>query len=175
MSDDRRPDLAELVEAYHADLYRYALRLSGSVADAEDLTQQAYLQAHGRLDQLRDPEAARAWLMAILRNCYLRQQRRPSEAVTIEPSLDCFPDPADKGSDDEIDQEALTAALAELPEEFRVVLLLYYFEGFSYRRIAEELGLPPGTVMSRLSRAKSHLRRRLAAHGVVAPAPHGQG
>ena len=63
---------------------------------------------------------------------------------------------------DQVDQEELGKALAELPDEFRLVVLMFYFEDLSYKEIAEQLELPIGTVMSRLSRAKGHLRRRLA-------------
>ena len=63
---------------------------------------------------------------------------------------------------DPIDREELAAALDELPEESRLVLLMFYFEELSYQQIAEQLEIPMGTVMSRLSRAKEHLRRRLA-------------
>lgn len=176
MADGRvSPDLAALVEAHHAVLYRYALRLTRSPADAEDLTQQTYLKAQTRIGQLRDPGAARSWLMTVLRNCYLRQHRRGSSQreKNIDLSLDCFPE--DDATQSDIDREALTAALDELSEEFRMVLLLYYFEELSYREIAEQLDLPSGTVMSRLSRAKSHLRRRLQAKGVASYGPHNHG
>ncbi|MEK6233406.1 MAG: RNA polymerase sigma factor, partial [Planctomycetales bacterium] len=64
------PDVAQLVSDHHAELYRYAYRLTGSVNDAEDLTQQTFLQAQANLHQLRDRERARSWLFTILRNCY---------------------------------------------------------------------------------------------------------
>jgi RNA polymerase sigma-70 factor (ECF subfamily) len=69
-------------------------------------------------------------------------------------------EPPDNGSL-EIDEEKLQQALIELPDEYRIVLVMFYFEGCSYREIAEQLELPPGTVMSRLARAKAHLRKRL--------------
>src|SRR5206468_6447150 len=65
----------------------------------------------------------------------------------------------------EVDVEQLQAALGELPEVFRTPIILYYFEDFSYRDIAEQMDLPIGTVMSRLARAKAHLRARLLASG----------
>jgi RNA polymerase sigma-70 factor (ECF subfamily) len=71
---------------------------------------------------------------------------------------------------DAIDQQGLAEALAELPDEFRVVVLMFYFEDLSYKEIAEQLELPIGTVMSRLSRAKGHLRRRLADDWAEDPA-----
>ena len=71
--------------------------------------------------------------------------------------------PASETDIEPIGPEQLQAAIDELPDEFRIPVLMFYFEDSSYREIAEQLDLPPGTVMSRLSRAKSHLRRRLLA------------
>jgi len=169
------PDVASLVETHHARLYRYACRLASSTADAEDLTQQTFLVAQTKLDQLRDPKAAGSWLMAILRNCYLGQQhqRRAKSETSLDLSLDWFPEETDET--DDIDREALQATLDEMPEDFRHVLLLFYFEELSYREIAEQLGLPLGTVMSRLSRAKSQLRKRLLRRRVPVFGPKRQG
>jgi DNA-directed RNA polymerase specialized sigma24 family protein len=70
--------------------------------------------------------------------------------------------PAEDIADDSIDREELQTALGELPDEYRLVVLMFYFEELSYKEIAEQLEIPIGTVMSRLSRAKGHLRARLA-------------
>jgi RNA polymerase sigma-70 factor (ECF subfamily) len=155
------PDLECLVQTLHADLYRYAYRLTGSVADAEDLTQQAFLLAQEKLHQLRDPAAARAWLFAILRNAYLKSTRRrvPISAASIDLNVDEIP--GEEGLIEAIDTARLQAALNELADPFKLVLLLFYFEECSYREIAQRLELPIGTVMSRLARAKSQLRARL--------------
>ena len=170
----RLPDMVSLVDTHHAMLYRYAYRLAASTADAEDLTQQTFLVAQTKLHQLREPQSAGPWLKAILRNCYLGQQHnRTVSESTLDLSLDWLPDEAEQPND--IDREALDRALDELPEEFRIVLLLFYFEQLTYREIAEQLGLPLGTVMSRLSRAKSHLRKRLLRRRVSALGPHRHG
>lgn len=153
-------NLTELVAAYHAELYRYAYRLSGCQADAEDLTQQTFLQAQRSQHQLRDPGSARAWLYTILRNCYQlarRKQRTTIESIGDE--IDQFPDTNQEELP--IDSEQLQSALDALPDEFKIPVLMYYFEQASYREIAAQLDLPIGTVMSRLSRAKSHLRSLL--------------
>jgi RNA polymerase sigma-70 factor (ECF subfamily) len=154
-------DVAALVAAYHAELYRYAYRLTGSQPDAEDLTQHVFLMAHSRGEQLRDVGSIRNWLFAILRNSYLKLVRRhtPLPAASIELDIDSLPAPQ---TTVEIDRERLQAALDELPDEFKIVVLMFYFEGCSYRQIAQQLGVPDGTVMSRLSRAKSHLRKKLS-------------
>src|SRR4051794_17910086 len=162
-----------LVDEHYVALYRYAYRLSGSRADAEDLTQEAFCKAQLHLSQLRDPGRAKPWLFSILRNAYLHRVRAdrqqhcvPLEGVgdVPEPSPDPLPD---------VDPERLQQALDELPETFRTPIILYYFEDFGYRDIAEQMDLPLGTVMSRLARAKAHLRSRLLGPGpaVVAHGP----
>jgi len=155
-------DLPALVADHHAAVYRYAWRLCGCPTEAEDLAQQAYLIAHQKLVQLREVERARGWLLAIVRSCYLksRLKARPLRAEDLELPIDQV---ADRTPEiDQIDREALAAALAELPAEFRIVVLMFYFEELPYQAIAAELNIPIGTVMSRLSRAKQHLRRRLS-------------
>jgi RNA polymerase sigma-70 factor (ECF subfamily) len=155
--------IARLVEQFHQLLYRYALRLTGSIPDAEDLTQQAFLVAQQKADQIRDEQATRAWLFTVLRNCYLKSFRKPVPLTAASLELDVN-SIAEEPEVFDVDEERLQGALAELPDEFRLVVLMFYFEEQSYRQIAESLDVPIGTVMSRLSRAKSHLRRRLADH-----------
>lgn len=160
--------VVQLVAAYHERLYRYAYRLSGSAADAEDLVQQVFLIAHQKLDQLRDASCVSGWLHTVLRNCYLKGCRKSLGLPVSE--LDVNTLPAEAPSQP-IDEEALQNALSTLDPEFKVVVLMFYFEDKSYREIADQLGIPLGTVMSRLSRAKAHLRDRLASReGGQAPA-----
>lgn len=153
--------LRQLIVAHSASLYRYAYRLTGQPADAEDLTQQAFLLAQQKLHQLRETERAAAWLFAIVRSCFLKACRKRQSVMHLgDWDVDEVAD--DSPEIDQVDQEELARALAELPDEFRLVVLMFYFEDLSYKEIAEQLELPIGTVMSRLSRAKGHLRRRLA-------------
>lgn len=161
------PTVQRLVEEHYLALYRYAYRLSGTSADAEDLTQETFVKAQINLGQLRTPERARPWLFSILRNAYLHRARadRLHPRVPLDAAGDLaepLPDPLP-----EIDPEQLQAALRELPEVYRAPILLYYFEGMNYRDIAEQMDLPLGTVMSRLARAKGHLRSRLVPAGEV--------
>jgi RNA polymerase sigma-70 factor (ECF subfamily) len=154
-----------LVDEHYVALYRYAFRLSGSAGDAEDLTQEAFCKAQLNLAQLRDPTRAKPWLFSILRRAFLHRVRaeRQQHCIPLEGVGDLperLPDPLP-----EIDPEQLQRALDELPEVFRTPILLYYFEDFSYRDIAEQMDLPLGTVMSRLARAKTHLRTRLLLPG----------
>ncbi len=162
-----------LVEEHYVALYRYAYRLSGSGADAEDLTQEAFCKAQLNLSQLRDPGRAKPWLFSILRNAYLHRVRaeRQQPCVSLEVAGDLPDRPADPLP--EIDPEQLQKALNDLPEPFRTPIILYYFEDFGYRDIAEQMDLPLGTVMSRLARAKAWLRNRLAEPRCNLPAPRG--
>lgn len=155
-------NLHELIDAHYEALYRYAYRLSGKAADAEDLTQEAFGKAFSRVSQLRDRDRAKAWLFRILRNLYLHKIRdeKRHRLVPIDAVGDLPGREAD-GSPD-IDPAKLQQALDELDEGFRTPLILFYFEEFSYRDIAEQMELPIGTVMSRLARAKSYLRAKLA-------------
>jgi len=162
-----------LVDEHYAALYRYAFRLTGSASDAEDLTQDAFCTAQLKLEQLRDPARAKAWLYSIMRNAYLHRLRaeKRQHVVSLEVLADVSEPPPDPLPP--VDAEQLQAALNELPEVFRTPVILYYFEEFSYRDIAEQMDLPLGTVMSRLARAKGYLRGRLLqpAGAVLA---HGQ-
>ena len=162
MADDGAGlDVAQLVAEHHQAVYRYAYRLTGSVPDAEDLSQQVFLVAQEKLAQLRKAANARSWLFAILRNCFLkaRQRRRPVAIANLQLNVDLMP--AEVPKDEDIDRERLQEALNELSDGFRVVLVMFYFEDCSYREIAAELDLPIGTVMSRLARAKGYLRSKL--------------
>jgi RNA polymerase sigma-70 factor (ECF subfamily) len=150
-----------LVEDHYASLYRYAFRLSGCAADAEDLTQEAFCTAQLKWSQLRDPGRVRPWLFSIVRNSYLHRlrERRHEQSLSLD-GLGDVPEPP-PGPLPEVGPEQLQEALSAMPETFRTPLILYYFEDFSYRDIAEQMELPIGTVMSRLSRAKTFLRARL--------------
>ena len=155
--------LHQLIDAHYQALYRYAYRLSGSAADAEDLTQEAFGKALARLPQLREPDRAKGWLFRILRNAYLHRVRDEKRHKVLP--LDAVGDLPERPPEElpDIDPARLQQALNELDEAFRTPIILYYFEDFSYRDIAEQMDLPIGTVMSRLARAKSYLRTGLLA------------
>ncbi len=166
MANDRNnADIQSLIQVHLDAVYRYAYRLTGAVHDAEDLTQQVFLLAHERLDQLRDIDRARGWLFTILRNSFLKmaQRTQPVLATCVGLNLESVPSLTANGQTDNlaVDAAELQAAIDELPAEFRLVVAMFYFEECSYREIAEKLNLPIGTVMSRLARAKGHLRTRL--------------
>lgn len=132
-------------------LLRFARRLSGSVSAAEDLVQEAYLQAWRGFDRFETGTNVRAWLFRILLNAHL-QHRRKARIEIAE----------DRRDDALLQRLELMQALDRLPEDHRTVLLLGAVEGFTCREIAEILSLPIGTVMSRLSRARQSMRTMLS-------------
>ena len=162
-------EIRQLVLDHYQAVYRYAFRLTGSEADAEDITQQTFLLAHRKLHQVREANKATGWLFAVLRSCYLKshRRRRPISAGQLE--LDVHDIPDRDVQEQDIDRELLQHALDELTEDSRIVLVLFYFEQLTYKEIAEQLGVAIGTVMSRLSRGKARLRERLESQPTSAP------
>ena len=154
-------DLRQLVIDHHGVVYGYAYRLTGQQADAEDVAQQTFLMAQQHIHQLRQPENPVPWLLAIARSCWLkcRRRKRPMAAAALDLDVDEVPGPL--AEQDDFDTEKLQLALDELSDEFRLVLVMFYFEDRSYKEIAADLDIPIGTVMSRIARAKGHLRKLL--------------
>ena len=148
--------------------FNYARWLTKNDADAEDVVQDAYVRALRFFSSLRG-EDARAWLLTIVRNTwYGRFPRRAGDRVTTVADED-----ADNRTDESLDPEArliqqqtvehVRRALEMLPTDFREVLVLRELEGLSYKEIAAIVGIPIGTVMSRLARARERLTGVLAA------------
>jgi RNA polymerase sigma-70 factor (ECF subfamily) len=160
-SSRQQLDVEALLAQHGPVLYRYAYRLTGLAADAEDLTQQVFLTALAKLDQLREPLAARAWLFSVLRRAFLRQQRkpRPQPVADLDVNVDLLV--VDLPEELTFDGEELQHAIDAMPDEYKLVLVGFYFEDCSYKELARRLELPIGTVMSRLSRAKGYLRTQL--------------
>lgn len=153
----------QLVDEHYQSLYRYAFRLGGSADMASDLTQETFCKAQAQFAQLRDPARAKAWLFAILRNAYLHRVRTEKHHREVPLEWAEHVSQPEAKRPPEIEPAKLQEVLNELAEGFRTPLILFYFEEFSYRDIAEQMDLPIGTVMSRLARAKTFLRRRLVA------------
>ncbi len=172
----------EEVALVHLDaLYRTALRLTHSRAEAEDLVQDTYLRAFRSFDRFDPGTNCRAWLFTIMRNLFLNRIRNHGREVLEAdggmvdvvgtPELR----PGGGNPEEEFFQTVLHGdvdrALRDLPPTFREAVVLADLEGLSYREIAEVIGCPVGTVMSRLSRGRSLLRRALGRfareHGYV--------
>jgi len=151
-------DPPSLLEPLIPSLRRYAYALVREHAAADDLVQDTLERALSRWSSRRPDGDLRAWLFAILRNLHVgrhRQARRRGQAVAIDDA-----EPADPTADPGAMLEAhdVLAAVDQLPEEQKSLLLLVGVEDFSYDEAARILGLPVGTVMSRLSRARRRLR-----------------
>jgi RNA polymerase sigma-70 factor, ECF subfamily len=167
-------DIVGVVRAYHQQVYRYAYHLAGNAADAEDLAQQTFLIAHQKLYQIREWSKLDRWLFAVLRSCFRRQCRRriPTPVASLELEMEDVPVPSP--AVDAIDREQLGWALQQLPGPSRVILMMFYFDAYSYKEIAEQLEVPIGTVMSRLARAKDRLRALLTESRAASHSPHGR-
>jgi RNA polymerase sigma-70 factor, ECF subfamily len=158
MASDRSRELYEtLVSAHATDLYRFAFRLVGSASAAEDLVQETFQEAWRGLARLRSPESGRAWLFQILRNRHAHRvraaQRRPNVTTDVDTLAERAFDPMSRSS--------LQDALDELEDRFTIPFLMVFVEGLTCRETADALGLPIGTVLSRIHRARTALRRAL--------------
>lgn len=161
------PNRFDAVMLPHLDAaYNLARWLSGSPADADDVVQEAFLRAFRFFDGY-EGDNPRAWLLAIVRNTWFtewRRQHNRADATPYDDSLnvdDQLPGWADESGDDpeklavrQDETELVHRALATLPVEYREVIVLRELEDMSYKDVAAVAGIPMGTVMSRLSRAR---------------------
>ena len=152
--------------------YNLARWLTGSDADAQDVVQNAMLRAFQAFDRFRGGNA-RAWLLTIVRNAsftWLQKNRAAALATEFDETLHspASETPAEILSRD-IDRAQLQAAIESLPAEFREAIVLREIEGLSYKEIADVAGVPIGTVMSRLARARAQLQQALIQARETAP------
>jgi len=157
-------------------LYRVALRLTHNPADAEDLVQETTTRAYAALHQLRPGTSPKAWLHRILANTfatgYRKRRREPQrgfngdfpEWLMAAGSLAPTARSAEAEALDLLADSEILRALRDLPEDFRMAVYLADIEGYAYKEIAEIMGTPVGTVMSRLHRGRGRLRKQLAAY-----------
>jgi len=156
----------------HLDsLYGYAMTLTHSQSDAEDLVQETYLRAVRAFGQLAPNSNLRGWLFVIMRNAWLNQLRHERSGprfVNFEKEEDELGQLPDERVEDpyaiylrKLEREEIAAAIDSLPTLYREIIVLRDVEGFTYHEIATLLACPAGTVMSRLGRAREKLRRLL--------------
>ncbi|HET7869175.1 MAG TPA: sigma-70 family RNA polymerase sigma factor [Actinomycetota bacterium] len=156
------------------NLYSAALRMTRNPADAEDLVQETYLRAFRGFSGFEEGTNLRAWMYRILTNTFINSYRKKQrEPVTVqEDDLDewyLFDKLGESGVEPSAEAEVIRSmpdedvqkALEALPEGFRLAVLLADVEGFSYKEIAQILGIPIGTVMSRLHRGRRALEKAL--------------
>jgi RNA polymerase sigma factor (sigma-70 family) len=157
----------QLVNRHYVALYRFALTLAKSEADAADLTQQTFFLWASKGHQLRDRSKAKSWLFTTLYREFLNRRRHEGRFPKVE---------LDDAREEEMsilpnvikfDSAVVLQALYEVEVPFRAPLMLFYLDQFSYQEIAEMLDVPIGTVMSRLSRGKALLRQKLLAKEVA--------
>jgi RNA polymerase sigma-70 factor (ECF subfamily) len=162
---------------YTRQLYSAAMRMTRNPADAEDLVQETFLKAYRAYHTFQEGTNLKAWLYRILTNTYInkyrKESRRPSEVdlgtvedmylyrrLGSEESAEAARTTEDRVLDGLVESD-IKEAVEELPESFRMPVLLADLEGFSYKEIAEILEIPIGTVMSRLHRGRKAMQKRL--------------
>ncbi|MGB1680828.1 MAG: sigma-70 family RNA polymerase sigma factor [Acidimicrobiales bacterium] len=160
-------------------LYSAAMRMTRNAADAEDLVQETYLKAYRAYERFEVGTNLKAWMYRILTNSYIndyrKKQRRPDES-DIDDVEDLFlyrrlggaeTATLSRSAEDELmdlfGEDEVKVALEDLPEHYRLPIVLADVEGFAYKEIAEILDVPIGTVMSRLHRGRKQLQKRLYA------------
>jgi len=162
---------------YNRQLYSAAMRMTRNPADAEDLVQETYLKAYRAYHTFTEGTNLKAWLYRILTNTYInkyrKDARRPNEVdlgtvedlylyrrIGSEASAEASRTTEERVLDGLVESD-VKEAVEELPETFRMPVLLADLEGFSYKEIAEILDIPIGTVMSRLHRGRKAMQKRL--------------
>jgi RNA polymerase sigma factor (sigma-70 family) len=146
-------------------LRRYARALVGQRADADDLVQDTMERGWSRLATWRRGSDMRAWLFGIMHNLYVDQARK--KHVPTEELTEYVPEPTMPAHSNRLEVRDLEAALRLLPAEQREILLLIALEEMTYEEVASTLGIPLGTVMSRLSRGRERLRTLMEGRPVV--------
>lgn len=150
----RKIEFCDAIKKYEKQLYTIAFAILENETDAEDAVCSAIQKGYEKLEQLKNPKKFKAWMAAITRNEALQMKRKRVELPgdeklesMLEPSVDSY--------------DELWDVVQKLPEEYRLVIVLYYYNELSVREIAKVLEIPLGTVKSRMSRGRKKLREAL--------------
>lgn len=157
---------AKLVERYQNRMFNYAYRMTGSREDAQDLAQETFIRVYTHLESFRTEERFSPWIYRIATNLCLNHIKRRKRAATALPRL-FFPEELEspEGHLEETEErQVLQGAILKLPDHYRAVILLRHVEELSYDEIAHALGMPLGTVKTRLFRARELLQDHLRAY-----------
>jgi len=148
-----------LVDQFHGPLYRFAFRLTGSEADACDLVQETFYIWIRKGSQLQEPSKAKAWLFTTLYREFLQARRRSTRFPEVEfKAEDLEASPVNPAAMTQLDGQTVSRLLEKTDKVFRAPLVLFYLEEHSYEEISAILGVPLGTVKSRLSRGIAQMR-----------------
>lgn len=154
-------------------LLRVAISITRNPTDAEDLVQETLIRAYKAVDRF-DGRYPRAWLLTIMRNAQINRVRRKRPELLRDPDdserLIELGSPSESPEDLVVDQvfdSAVESAFDRLPDKFRQVITLVDLDGLSYQEAADVMGVPIGTIMSRLHRARRRIRDRLSAAGLA--------
>jgi RNA polymerase sigma-70 factor (ECF subfamily) len=165
MAGEGAPTWEEVARSHGRFLYTVAYRLTGNREDAEDLVQEVLLRVRRGL-QTYEPGSMEGWLSRIATNAFLddvrRRKRRPEDLLPDDPDWVLPPTgAADEALAAEVLPDDIQAALRRLPEDFRAAVVLCDVVGLSYQEIGDSLGIPVGTVRSRIHRGRALLRQAL--------------
>lgn len=177
--DDLKTFFSQEIEASMDALYGTALRLAGSGADAEDLVAECVSKAWSAIGTLQERRSFRPWVFRILHNCFISKYRRD----VVRPVESTFEDSDDEALAVLLNEQpdeflvwwanperqffnnmlgsAIMAAIDDLPDSFRMTIILVNVEGLTYDEAAEVLGVPPGTIRSRMKRGRTLLQKAL--------------
>ena len=160
MKDD---DLGEQIVQLLPRLRRFARSLANNVQDADDLVQLAIERALARSEQLRPESQLSSWMFGILRNAWIDEARARGRRTRLFVAPELGENVADPASSSQADTLSVQDAMARLPDDQREVIGLVLVEGLSYKEAAEIVGVPVGTVTSRLARGRDSLQTMLGA------------
>jgi RNA polymerase sigma-70 factor, ECF subfamily len=158
-----KDDLGEQIVQLLPRLRRFARSLANSVQDADDLVQLAIERALSRSEQLRPQGQLSSWMFGILRNAWIDEARARGRRTKLFVAPELGENVADPAASSHADTLSVQDAMARLPDEQREVISLVLVEGLSYKEAAEIVGVPVGTVTSRLARGRDSLQTMLGA------------